>query len=409
MTSHPSHQAGVSLIEALVALVVMAFGVLGVAGLQATMRQNADISKQRSEAVRIAQESIEDGRSFTVLATPPPPASGPAARAYEDVKTAAASTVIGYTTNTDYTLTRTVLTSASPSIKTLAVDVAWTDRTGQTQSVRLNTSIAGLAPELAGSLGIPANGTPTRQPRGRSVDIPVAAVDHPGDGTSVFTPPGAPTVRWVFNNVTGIITSICNPAEVCTDQSAFLLSGYVRFATVAAAPPATGASAPTAKDAENPPSGAFALDVQVGLTSPSVRTISCFEQTLPAYVVYYCAVPITSTSPFQWSGQSVLVTSPGQPIASLSADSAAGHYKVCRYTPGRGEDANSDGVADGDKPLNGNIDHPLVYSNVPGPLSNQNFLVIRAGDGMTPFACPGDDASTPFVNGSTWPHQPHSL
>lgn len=398
MTRHDSKQAGVSLIEALVALVVMAFGVLGVAGLQATMRQNADISKQRSEAVRIAQEAIEDARAFTVLATPAPPSL---ARAYEDVKTAVASNVIGYTTNTSYTIARTVVNSASPPIKTLVVDVAWADRTGQTQHVLLNSSVAGIAPELAGSLGIPANGTPTRQPRGRSVDIPVAAVDQPGSGTSVFTPPGAPTVRWVFNNVTGIITSICNPADVCTDQSAFLLSGYVRFAT--------GAAQPTAMDAENPPSGAFALDVQVNLTLPSVQALSCFEQTLPGYVAYYCAVPVTNTAPFKWSGQSVLVTLPGQPIASVSADNAAGHYKVCRYTPGRGEDANSDGVADGDKPLNGNIDHPLVYSNVPGPLSNQNFLVIRAGDGMTPFACPGDDASTPFVDGNSWPHQPHSL
>ena len=401
MTRHTSNQAGVSLIEALVALVVMAFGVLGVAGLQATMRQNADISKQRSEAVRIAQESIEDGRAFTVLATPPPPASGPAARAYEDVNTAVASNVIGYTTNTSYTIARTVVNSASPPIKTLVVDVAWADRTGQTQHVLLNSSIAGIAPELAGSLGIPANGTPTRQPRGRSVDIPVAAVDQPGSGTSVFTPPGAPTVRWIFNNLTGIITSICNPAEECTDHSAFLLSGYVRFAT--------GAAQPTSMDAENPPSGAFALDVQVNLTSPSVQAVACFEQTQPGYVAYYCAVPITNAAPHQWSGQSVLVTSPGQLIASLSADKAADQYKVCRYTPGRSEDANSDGVADGDKPLSGNIGHPLVYRNVLAPLSNQNFLVIRAGDGATSFACPGDDASTPFVNGNTWPHQPPSL
>ncbi len=309
MTRQTSNQSGVSLIEALVALVVMAFGVLGVAGLQATMRQNADISKQRSEAVRIAQEAIEDARAFTVMATPAPPASD---HAYEDVNTAVASNVIGYTTNTSYTIARTVVNSASPSIKTLVVDVAWADRTGQTQHVLLNSSIAGIAPELAGSLGIPANGTPTRQPRGRSVDIPVAAVDQPGSGTSVFTPPGAPTVRWIFNNVTGIITSICNPVEECTDESAFLLSGYVRFATAAAVPPATRASAPTATDAENPPSGAFVLDVQVNLTSPSVQAVSCFEQTLPDYVAYYCAVPISNAAPHQWSGQSVLVTSPGQ-------------------------------------------------------------------------------------------------
>lgn len=395
MTRRIGNQMGVSLIEALVALAVMAFGVMGVAGLQVTMRQNADISKQRSEAVRIAQEAIENGRSFTVLATPPTPASGPAARAYEDVKTAPATTVIGYTTNTSYTITRTVVDGTeddpgAPRVKTLLVTVAWADRTGQTQSVRLNTSLAGVAPELAGSLGIPANGTPTRQPRGRSVDIPAAAVDQPDGTTSIFTPPGAPAVRWIFNNASGVITSICNPAEVCTDATAFLLSGYVRFAT--------GNTQPTPANAESPPSSAFALDVQVNLTAPAVQTISCYEQTLPAYVAYYCAMPVTSTPPYQWSGRSALVTVSGQPIATESSDTAPGHFKICRYTP-----------VLGNTPPNGNVDHPLDYSNVPGPLSNQNFLVIRAGNGSTAFSCPGDDASTPYVNGNTWPHQPAIL
>ena len=39
---------GVSLIEALVALAVMAFGILGVVGMQSNMRTGADISRQRS-------------------------------------------------------------------------------------------------------------------------------------------------------------------------------------------------------------------------------------------------------------------------------------------------------------------------------------------------------------------------
>ena len=61
-------QRGVSLIEALVALAIMAFGMLGIVGMQSSLRTNADISKQRSEAVRIAQEVIEQRRAFWVLA-----------------------------------------------------------------------------------------------------------------------------------------------------------------------------------------------------------------------------------------------------------------------------------------------------------------------------------------------------
>ncbi len=62
-------QRGVSLVEALVALAVMAFGMMAIVGVQSTMRQNADIAKQRSEAVRIAQEAIERWRAYSVLDT----------------------------------------------------------------------------------------------------------------------------------------------------------------------------------------------------------------------------------------------------------------------------------------------------------------------------------------------------
>ncbi|MBK9136249.1 MAG: prepilin-type N-terminal cleavage/methylation domain-containing protein [Betaproteobacteria bacterium] len=60
---------GISLIEALVAMAIMAFGMLGVVGMQATLRANADAAKQRSEATRLAEEKIEQWRSFSVLPT----------------------------------------------------------------------------------------------------------------------------------------------------------------------------------------------------------------------------------------------------------------------------------------------------------------------------------------------------
>ena len=44
------------------------------------------------------------------------------------------------------------------------------------------------------------------------------------------------------------------------------------------------------------------------------------------------------------------------------------------------------------------------------PLLNQNFLVIRAGDGTTAFACPTDVPVDPaagnLVNSNTLVHQP---
>jgi hypothetical protein len=53
-----------------------------------------------------------------------------------------------------------------------------------------------------------------------------------------------------------------------------------------------------------------------------------------------------------------------------------------------------------------NQDHPSTYAGVKEPLINQNFLVIRAGNGTAAFDCPADDTGTPLINGNTWHHQP---
>ncbi|HPO19087.1 MAG TPA: hypothetical protein PLO07_07820, partial [Rubrivivax sp.] len=60
---------GMSLVEAIVAMAVMAFGMIAIVGLQSSLRQNSEIAKQRSEAVRIAEEAIEQWRAFSIMGT----------------------------------------------------------------------------------------------------------------------------------------------------------------------------------------------------------------------------------------------------------------------------------------------------------------------------------------------------
>lgn len=389
MPSNLFRQRGVSLIEALVALAVMAFGILGVVGIQFTLRMNADVSKQRAEAVRMAQEVIEQRRAYAVL----PTTAGQIA--YADIVTRAAVTVGSSTTvNTTYSVTETVVDAqgavpTDPRYRSLVVDVAWTDRTNSQQKVQLSTNVFGSEPELGGSLGVPADRSAVQLPGGgRNPVVPPSAVDN-GDGTSTFTPPGATDRTWIFNNVTGVITiRICSPA--CLDTPALLLTGFIRFAT--------GVVQPTPAQAEAPPSTASLLNVVVVVTTPaSAGTQQCFEDLQSTYVQYYCAVPVTTSTPLRWSGQaliddmSVKATTLGETSASL--------FRACRYTP-----------LDTDTPPNGNVDHPFVYSNVTTALINQNFLIIPAGDGGSPgtaFSCPDDDISTP-LNTNTWQHQPHS-
>ena len=168
-TARTRCQRGVSLIEALVALAVMAIGMLGLMGVQSSLRSNSDVAKQRSEAVRLAQQEIEGWRAFVTLA------GSTTSTNYGDLDSDSGTTIVG--TNASFTLTRTVVSLGAPRRgKSLLVDVAWEDRNGEAQRVRLATLIAGIAPELAATLTVPGEGDLVRHPK----DVFVASRSRPG-------------------------------------------------------------------------------------------------------------------------------------------------------------------------------------------------------------------------------------
>jgi Tfp pilus assembly protein PilV len=413
---------GTSLVEAVVALAVMAFGMLAVVAVQSTLRHNADIAKQRSEAVRIAQEAIEAARAFSVIDAPE---AGQAS--YDAVTTAAPQAVNGYTTNTTYTLTRSVVTTSNPPGKAIRVSVAWTDRNGDAQGVELDSFVAGIDPRVSMLLGARPNGIPARIPHGRHPAIPPQAIQIGGD-RSAFKPPmpdgGESTVVWVFDNLTGVIVGVCtgvttvqaaltaaDVSSCSTNTNAQLLTGFVRFATDPA-PPGTPVQ-PTASDAENPTSTARNLAIVLTLAStghpvPDHACVAVAPTDAASGVTavpYYCVI-FTNPSGM-WSGISEIaplafvepIGDTAWTIAASAADTDPSHFRVCRYTP-----------ATSDAQVVPNRDHPRSYSAVAFPLINQNFLVIRAGDGSTAFTCPTDVPADPdsgdLVNSNTLVHQP---
>jgi hypothetical protein len=394
-----SSDRGMALIEALVALAVMAFGLLGVVGMQSTLRFNADVSRQRAEAVRMAQERMETLRAFGVLAGP---VTG--GRSYADV--AATSDTPAPPTgfaNTNFSRTVTVADHSAGGglkMKSVVVEVSWFDRRTATTStnperVQLTSTVAAVAPELAATLGLPGDQSAPQRPRGRNAAIPPAAVDQ-GNGTSSFAPPGGGGVTWTFDNASGKITSVCNPVGTCTSDVGWLLSGYIGFAT---------GGVPTNLEAENP-ADPVPLTHTVGITvtattfpTPATSPV-CFTQRLTLQVAYFCLVPasVSTATTGTWSGQSLLSIvrnsdSSDRLAPSLSINSTD-LFKVCRYTPQAT-----------DNPTGGNQAHPLTYTNVNSSLSNQNFLVTEAGDGSTSFPCPADGPD-PFINSNTYRHQP---
>ena len=229
---------GVSLVEALVAMAVMAFGMLAVMGVQTTLRVNADVAKQRSEATRIAEEEIERLRSFRSVG-----AAADAALNWDEVVQQLGLPVAMTAANTTYTLNRRVADPLGSAQKSISVEVTWVDRVGTTQRVVLGDTLAGASPVLSGLLSVPATRTASSQRDNRHPTIPVRAHELGGSsGESVFKPVEGGTIAWTFNDVSGVITRVCVVSDASTSSSlavadlsscvattAQLLSGFVRF------------------------------------------------------------------------------------------------------------------------------------------------------------------------------------
>lgn len=331
---------GVSLIEALVAMTVVGIGMVSLVGVQGHLRFNADVSKQRSEAIRLGQNAIETARAFSDLSqydsladlTDPPVTIG----------------------NASYTVARTVNAGAAPmQAKSMSVTVSWNDRTGEMLSVRLNTWLAGISAELGASLSLAPAGGPTRGPGGRSVSIPRPAVDL-NDGTSALQVPGGGNTVWRFQNLTAEV-QVCSLASGlpltaanltgCSGR-ALLYSGFVR------------ASLGPLPDAANPGDAVDpGLTLALVSTAPTNNDGQCFAEDLGTSArAFYCIVPLITppgaTPTVNWSGRvdfgppTLLQTNP--PVADPD------RRKVCRY-----------------------LQTVAPLANVSRPLINQNYLVIE--------------------------------
>lgn len=240
-----SRQRGVTLLDALVALFALGVAMLTHVAVETRLQAAADIAKQRSEAVRFAQEDMENFRAFSTLL----PSNGVTNNfAFSQITTgAAAKGVLAESSvtsaNASYSIARGVADSTNAKMKDLWIQVGWQDRSGTDRKVSLRSIIASIDPQLAIAMAIPPEGSPVRNVRGRDVNIPIPATDL-GHGSSVFKPVSDGTTAYVFSNATGNITSVCTApagkytAELnaavlsgCTTVEAYLLSGNIRFCT----------------------------------------------------------------------------------------------------------------------------------------------------------------------------------
>ncbi len=253
-------QAGFSLIEALVALLVVAFGMLGIASFQYTLSRSSDTAKQRTEATRIAQKELDRLRSFSQRQGDGNTTDERFTYVEDLRSTASAQAVVGLATNTTYNLEREVFvqrldsaafdqvlaagaTPANDKFRLVNVVVSWEDRAGQRQEVRLASSISDGDPSALAGLGVTRRVLTTLRPNNRKVSAPFPTINLAGGlaGSSAFAAPSGNAV-FAVDNLTGRVTQRCTGAPAliegidlvasgatCVTIDAYLLSGYVRF------------------------------------------------------------------------------------------------------------------------------------------------------------------------------------
>jgi len=176
---HRSRQSGFSLLEVLVAVVVLSFGLLALAALQGSLFKSAAEAKAQSAALALATEKMEYFRGYRDLT------------AYQAINSSTASesiTVGGVAYTRSWTVARYgyptaggnftsigALTGATPNgyvsnneFKRVLVNVTWTDAQSGAQRVSLEEAIAAVDPTDAAKV---AKLTGTALPRGPEVRI----------------------------------------------------------------------------------------------------------------------------------------------------------------------------------------------------------------------------------------------
>jgi type II secretory pathway pseudopilin PulG len=430
----PARQRGVTLIEALVALLVMSFGMLALVGLMSNLRFGADLAKQRSEAMRIARQEIALARDYSVLVKPP--GAPLSVMAYTDIVSfQQPQPRTPPDSNTTYFVNRAVspLPTGGDGVF-VRVSVTWTDRANNQQTVNLDTVIARVDPVFSAALGFKPLGSGLAPATGRSPVIPADAKQL-DTNNSAFRPSSLGSTVWVFNNLTGAIVGKCSipvgtPVSTLTsadvascnnNTNGLLLSGTVRFSN-------TNPANPTVPEATAIPlglnfvSGTFLtprLDVNgnpmrnsqgviltdsisanpptpTGGNAPNFECFNDSPSSAPStqpFVNYNCIV-YQSTPGVVWSGKVVLT--------GFSTGTNATDYRVCRYSA----DYNASGdMYTVDKRRLDNAEHPEVYGRVTESLSSQNFLVIR-GDRNCPTAPAVNPSLGVFADYSTVQLQP---
>ncbi len=137
---------GFSLVEVLIAMAVMALGLLAVASFQTELLNESGTSKARGEALALAQQRLDEFRNYTTSIND----EADFITTYATVTTPLTESITGV--NAVFTRGYTITSSTTGSTRDIQVTVGWSDRRGENQNVSLNTKVAWESPRSVGDV-----------------------------------------------------------------------------------------------------------------------------------------------------------------------------------------------------------------------------------------------------------------
>jgi prepilin-type N-terminal cleavage/methylation domain-containing protein len=318
-------QSGFSLLEVMIAVVIIGFGVIAIGKFFSVSMLNSGFVHQQTIALSLADSKIEDLRAYDSLTT------------YNAISTSTELDGV-------YTISSTINPIASAgslgAYKEIAVTVAWTDLLNQPQTITSTSVIGSNDPKSIAYLL--KNHTPQDNqvhPFNRVLKVPIPAINQ-NDGTSIYSPPGADISISLDNTSGDIVGGSIVPDTIADDTAYYLLSGYISFGS--------GSTDPSTDAERN-------IDIILNITASDY---DCWDDShlppdakaYPGFITYSCIIKGFGAGDPVWSGTIRMELDTSGVVVDLSTVD-----NICRF------------------------DNTLAsYTDISETLANQNFIIIKS-------------------------------
>jgi Tfp pilus assembly protein PilV len=137
MRKSNNKENGLTLVGAMIAMLILAVGIVGIIQLHAVVIRNKAIAAQHSEALVLAENKMVEFRKFSKITT------SAGFTAYSDIVSGSSSVTRNSVT---YSLVWTVTDVLSPPHKVISISVSWTDSTNTLRTVSLSSHVSPIDP-----------------------------------------------------------------------------------------------------------------------------------------------------------------------------------------------------------------------------------------------------------------------